>query len=322
MSQAVGLASLKTLEVMNDVVNSMSGNIEFLVSNANLIDERTAAIQSNTSTIINQNQELANKQDEMSKVQKEMFEKLTEQSRLLNQAVGFFGSVQIGESFGKSFKMSLLKVDVIKLRLTRWGHSVGLVSLADVKSLEDTKLAKEDIPKVQDLLTEILDLIEDAEKFSARFKKKNPKALTMDPEKELDEASASLHKQMDELAAKRRGNAGIEVQEALVIYQEKDFSRLIEDCSSLVTDLIELFPAVKEDQRKICEEEVAQMKKVQGGLPLLKEAAAGQDELLSATVVKVIQSTTTYNNSVVFQGTNSGFQIGNNSGRINNVRFN
>ncbi|KAL6228985.1 hypothetical protein BDW75DRAFT_117664 [Aspergillus navahoensis] len=322
MSQAVGLASLKTLEVMNDVVNSMSGNIEFLVSNANLIDERTAAIQSNTSTIINQNQELANKQDEMSKVQKEMFEKLTEQSRLLNQAVGFFGSVQIGESFGKSFKMSLLKVDVIKLRLTRWGHSVGLVSLADVKSLEDTKLAEEDIPKVQDLLTEILDLIEDAEKFSARFKKKNPKALTMDPEKELDEASASLHKQMDELAAKRRGNAGIEVQEALAIYQEKDFSRLIEDCSSLVTDLIELFPAVKEDQRKICEEEVAQMKKVQGGLPLLKEAAAGQDELLSATVVKVIQSTTTYNNSVVFQGTNSGFQIGNNSGRINNVRFN
>ncbi|KAL4736694.1 prion-inhibition and propagation-domain-containing protein [Aspergillus similis] len=323
MSQAVGLASLKTLEVMNDVVNSMSGNIEFLVSNANLIDERTAAIESNTNTIIDQNQELASKQDEMTDLQKEMFEKLSEQSRLLNQAVGFFGSVQIGEGFGKSFKTSLLKVDVIKLRLTRWGQSVGLANLANVRSLQDTKLAEEDLPKVHDLLTEILDLIEDAEKFSARFKKKNPKALTMDPEKELDEASASLHKQMDELAAKRRGNLEIGgEQEAVAIYQEKDFSRLVEDCSSLVTDLIELFPAVKEDQRKMCEEEVAHMKKVQGGLPLLKEAAAGQDELLSATVVKVIQSSTTYNNSVVFQGTNSGFQIGNNSGRINNVRFN
>lgn len=106
----------------------------------------------------------------------------------------------------------------------------------------------------------------------------------------------------------------------LAMYQEKDFSRLFEDTSSLVNDLVDLFPAVKEDQRKICEEEVSQMKKIKNGLPLLKEAAAGQDDLLS-DVVKVIQSTTTYNNSVVFQGTNSGFQIGNNSGRINNVRF-
>lgn len=65
MSQAVGLASLKTLDILNDVVQSMSGNIDFLVSNANLIDERTAAIQSSTNTILEQNQELASKQDEM-----------------------------------------------------------------------------------------------------------------------------------------------------------------------------------------------------------------------------------------------------------------
>ncbi|KAL2811466.1 prion-inhibition and propagation-domain-containing protein [Aspergillus granulosus] len=323
MSQAVGLASLKTLDVMNDVVQSMSGNIEFLVSNANLIDERTAAIQSNTNTILEQNQELASKQDEMMDMQQEMFEKLAEQSRLLNQAVGFFGSVQIGESFGKSFQTSLLKVDVIKLRLTRWGQSVGLANLADVRSMRETKLAPEDIPKVQDLLTEILDLISDAEKFSHRFKKKNPAALTMDPGKELDEVSASLHQQMNELAKKRQGSSGIDdAQESLAIYQEKDFSRLVEDTSGLVNDLIDLFPAVKEDQRKICEEEVLQMKKIKNGLPLLREVAAGQDDLLSDMVVKTIQSTTTYNNSVVFQGTNSGFQIGNNSGRINNVRFN
>jgi hypothetical protein len=57
-------------------------------------------------------------------------------------------------------------------------------------------------------------------------------------------------------------------------------------------------------------------------LPLLKDVAAGQDKLLSDTVVKVIQSTTTYTNSVVFSGPNSGFQIGNNSGKISGVRFN
>jgi hypothetical protein len=56
-------------------------------------------------------------------------------------------------------------------------------------------------------------------------------------------------------------------------------------------------------------------------LPLLKDVAAGQDKLLSDTVAKVIQSTTTYTNSVVFSGPNSGFQIGNNSGKISGIRF-
>ncbi|GKZ25081.1 hypothetical protein AbraIFM66951_005288 [Aspergillus brasiliensis] len=322
MSQAVGLSTLKTVEVMNTVVESMNGNVEFLVSNANLIDERTAAIQSNTDAIREQNQEIASKQDDMTDMQREMMDQLSEQSKLLNQAVGFFGSLQIGDSFGKEFQTSLLKVDVIKLRLTRWGKSVGLANLDDLGSAREIKLAPEDIPKVQDLLNEILDLIADADKLSGRFKKKNPAALTMDPGKELDNTSASLHQQMDELAKGRQGNSVVNPDDALVIYQMKDFSRLIEDTNSLVDDLIELFPAVKDEQRKICEDEVSQMKKVKNGLPLLKDVAAGQDDLLSETVVKVIQSTTTYSNSVVFQGNNSGFQIGNNSGRINNVRFN
>ncbi|GAB1210827.1 hypothetical protein APSETT445_009625 [Aspergillus pseudonomiae] len=323
MSQAVGLATLKTLDVMNDIFQSMSDNIEFLVSNAGLIDERTAAIQSNTNTALEQNLEMASRQDKMIDMQREMLEKLSEQSRLLNLTVDYFESVQIGENFGKCFRTSLLKVDVIKLRLTRWGQSVGLANLAHVQSLHETKLAAEDIPKVQSLLSEILDLISDAEKLSQRFKKKNPAALTMDPGKELDEVSASLHQQMQDIAKKRQGNSVIDhSREALTIYQEKDFSRLIEDTNSLVNDLIDLFPAVKEDQRMICEQEVSQIGRIRNRLPLLREVAAGQDDLLSETVVKVIQSTTTYNNSVVFQGTNSGFQIGNNSGRISNVRFN
>jgi hypothetical protein len=107
----------------------------------------------------------------------------------------------------------------------------------------------------------------------------------------------------------------------VAFYEEKYFVRLIEDTSTLVDDLIDLFPAVQAVQRKLCEEEVAEMNKIKDALPILKEVAAGQDKMLSDTVVKVIQSSTTYTNSVVFSGTNSGFQIGNNKGRISNVRF-
>jgi len=320
MSQTVGLATLNTVDILNEVVQSMNGKVEFLVSNANLIDERTATIQSNTNEILAQNENLASKQDDMSSMQQETLEKITEQSRALNQVVGFFGSIQMGESFGKTFQTSLLKVGVVKLRLTRWGQSVGLANLSDVKSLRETTLSPEDVPKVQDLLTGILDQISDADMYAQRFKKRNPATLTLDPGKELDDVSASLHRQMDELAKRRQGNSEIESQ-ALTIYEEKYFVRLIDDTSTLVNDLIDLFPAVHDEQRKLCEQEVSEIEKIKDGLPILKEVAAGQDQLLSDTVVKAIQSNTTYTNSVVFSGPNSGFQIGNNKGRISNVRF-
>jgi hypothetical protein len=321
MSEAVGLATLRTVEILDEVVQSMNGNVEFLVSNATLIDERTAAIESNTNTILEQNQNLAARQGEMGEMQRETLAQMREQSRMLNGVIQLFGSVQMGEGFSNSFKTSLLKVDVIRLRLTRWGQSVGLANFADLESLQQTKLSPEDIPKVEELLSGIMDQFSDAETYAKRFKRKSPGTSTLDPAKELDTVSASLHQQMDEVTKRRQGDAEQDPADHVAFYEEKYFVRLIEDTSTLVDNLIELFPAVHAVQRKLCEEEVAEMNKIKDALPILKEVAAGQDKMLSDTVVKVIESSSTYNNSVIFSGTNSGFQIGNNKGRISNVRF-
>ncbi|CEJ61226.1 hypothetical protein PMG11_09763 [Penicillium brasilianum] len=321
MSEAVGLATLRTVEILDEVVQSMNGNVEFLVSNATLIEERTAAIETNTNTILEQNQNIASRQGEMSEMQRETLAQMREQSRMLNGVVQLFGSVQMGEGFSNSFKTSLLKVDVIRLRLTRWGQSVGLANFADLESLQQTKLSPEDIPRVEELLGGIMDQFSDAETYAKRFKRKSPGTSTLDPAKELDTVSASLHQQMSEVTKRRQGDAEQDAADHVAFYEEKYFVRLIEDTSTLVDDLIELFPAVQAVQRKLCEEEVAEMNKIKDALPLLKEVAAGQDKMLSDTVVKVIESSTTYNNSVIFSGTNSGFQIGNNKGRISNVRF-
>ncbi|KAL6890080.1 prion-inhibition and propagation domain-containing protein [Trichoderma evansii] len=315
LTQAVGLATLRTVEILNDVVQSMNGNFEFLVARVTLIDERTEAIKSDTGTIIEQNRELESKQDAM-------MEMLNEQSRIFNDAVQSFGYIQMGANFGKSFQTSLLKLDVLRLRLTRWGQSVGLANVDDVKPFQITKLAPEDREQVQGLLDQILELFADAEAASKRFKKRNGNsaAPVLDPAKELDSVSASLHQKMQDLSKKRQGKSELE-QDKWTVYDEKNFTRLIEDISELVDGLVDLFPGIQEEQRKLCEEEVCEMNTNKDILPLLKEVAAGQDKLLTDTVIKVIQSTTTYTNSVVFSGPNSGFQIGNNSGKVSGVRF-
>ena len=317
LSQAVGLATLRTVEIMSDVLQSVDGNVEFLVSKSTIIEERTGAIQSNTSTIIKQNKDLESKQDEMAEMLKEL-------SLNFNAGVDHFGSVQMGQDLAENFKTSLLKLDVVRLKLTRWGQSVGLANLDEEKSLQQAKLPPKDIPTVKKLLKRILNIFSNAERMSTEFQEDNEdddsSLAVVDPAKALDKVSASLHQNMYDLAKKRQGNSELEPKGDLTVYEETAFERLIEDLNKLVDSLVELFPAIQEEQRKLAEEEVSEMKKIKEALPLLKEVA-GQDKLLSEAVVKVIQSTSTYTNSVVFSGPNSGFQIGNNAGNVSGVRF-
>ena len=125
---------------------------------------------------------------------------------------------------------------------------------------------------------------------------------------------------MQNLAIKRQGEVTLE-QSEWTLYEEKSFVRLIEDISELVDGLIDLFPESQEEQRRLCANEVSELSTNEESLQLLKDAAAGRDKLLSDTVVKAIHCTSTYTNSVVFSGPNSGFQVGNNSGKISGVRF-
>ncbi|CBF86028.1 hypothetical protein AN2022.2 [Aspergillus nidulans FGSC A4] len=315
LTQAVGLATLRTVEILDDIVQSMNGNVEFLVAQVTVIDGRMKDIKSDTGTIIEQTQTLELKQDAMLKM-------LNEQSRLFNDAVQSFEYIQMGSNFGQSFQTSLLKLDVVRLKLTRWGQSVGLANVDDgVKQLQMTNLAPEDQEQVQDLLSQILELFAEAEAASKRLRRRNPNLKVLDPAEELDGVSAPLHQKMQDLAKKRQGKSELEQDQVTILYEEKNFARLIEDIGELVDGLVDLFPGIQEEQRKLCEEEVSGLNANEGALSLLKEVAAGQDKLLSDTVVKVIQSTTSYTNSVVFSGPNSGFQIGNNSGKISGVRF-
>ncbi|GLA81200.1 hypothetical protein AtubIFM56815_004842 [Aspergillus tubingensis] len=247
-------------------------------------------------------------------------DQLSEQSKSFSQALRFLEPLHIGNSLDKEARTSLLELDVVKLRLTRWGRSVGLTDLNDAGAAHEINLAREDIPEVQDLLIEVLELIRDADKLSDCFKNKNPAARNMDPSQQLAITFALVHQQVNELIEGQEGGPIVNQDDALAIYQMKDFSRLIQDIGGLVDDLIQLFPA-ENKQCEIGKNEVSRMDKVKIGLSLLKENYASQDDISSETVVKAIQPTITYNNCVIFTGENFGIQMGHNAGTIDNMQF-
>lgn len=155
----------------------------------------------------------------------------------------------MGQNFGNSFQDSVLKLGVVRLHLTCWSQAVGLKDLNNIQSLKNVNIPEEDLPMVEELLSRILESFEDAERTSSRLKKRNPSSSgVLDPAKELDETTASLHQKFYTIVNARQGEADKEHEEqaGLILYEEKNFTRLIEDIGDSVNDLVNLFPAVQE----------------------------------------------------------------------------
>jgi len=241
---------------------------------------------------------------------------------LFNNVVDCFEYVQIGRSFGKSFQTSLLKLDIARLRLSRWGQAVGLVHLDDIQSLDGTKLSPQDIPGANKILGQIEELFADTEGISKRFMQHAPvdQSLALyDSTTDLEETAASLHKKMRDLAIRRQSKAGLRQKAKWALYEEKHLTRLIEDITTLVDSLVTMFPAAEAAQKILCDVEVSEMN-VENSLPLLKGAAADQDKLLSDAISKAIGSPSSQSYNVSFAGNNWGFQLGYNAGIISGLR--
>ena len=246
---------------------------------------------------------------------------------LFNNAVDCFDYVQIGRKFGKNFQISLLKLDAARLQLSRWGQSLGLgKSLEGVQTLDDTTLSAEDVSQAERTLGQIQDLFADAEGISKRYQNQGWPEQNLaihDPSADLNPIPASLHQKMRELAIKRQNQTSLKKKAKWALYEEKHFSRLIEDVTELVNSLVTLFPAAQPAQRNLCDIEVSEMD-FEGSLPVLKEVAAGQDSNLEAALSRraAAHQPTGYSYNITFSGgNNSGLQLGHNSGTINGLRW-
>ena len=128
---------------------------------------------------------------------------------LFNNAVDCFDYIQIGRSFGRDYHTGLLKLDVARLRLTRWGQAVGLGPILDkATSLQSTTLAVENISVAESLLGQIQALFKDAQD-SKRFPQDASTGENLDSADGSDGALTSLHQKMRALAIRRQGKAGL-----------------------------------------------------------------------------------------------------------------
>jgi hypothetical protein len=239
---------------------------------------------------------------------------------LFNNALDCFEYVQLGRNFGKRFQTCVLKLDCARLRLSRWGRSVGLSGdINNTTVLQGSLALDQDIPKAEEILGQVLDLFAHAEGISTRLKaRRRPGDVSLsvhDAETGMDFTGRSLHEKMRALSLQRQNKTSLRAKVKWVLYEEKQFTRLVEDVTCLIDELTELFPAVETTQKQLCKEEVSEIGTE--SLPMLKDVASGLDKLLEATILEESEGRQSQGTAVSFYGVNNqGSQIGISHGAI------
>lgn len=242
---------------------------------------------------------------------------------LFNNAVQCFEFVQLGRSFGRDFETSQLKLECARLRLSRWGAALGLGEDLQDETLLEKRFGSQ-TTEAKHLLGQALAVFEEAKDISKRYVKQSKfsgaQLAVCNAQKEMDPPAADLCNMMRQISKRRQNRTGMLKKTEWALYQEKHFRRLIEDIKDLIDDLIGLFPAKQEDQRRLCRAEVSTMGE-SAALPLLREIASEQDTLLRDMIPKLGASKDAPYSTVFSGNNNSGFQLGHNSGHISGFTF-
>ena len=211
---------------------------------------------------------------------------------LFNNAVDCFEYVQLGSAFGTDFQVSLLKLDILRLRLSRWGKSVGLDG--DLSNAHAIKLATsppEDIEKAGNVLGQIMDLFAKMESKSKRYQSRMGETdgdlTVLDVATNLEASGQSLHEKMRAMSIKRQNSTPLRPKVQWALYERRRFRVLLEDVTDLVNGLVECFPASREGQRRLCKTEAST---IGSGdcVSVLKDVIAQQDGDLHQAVIEML----------------------------------
>ncbi|KAM6516650.1 hypothetical protein FALCPG4_014828 [Fusarium falciforme] len=204
---------------------------------------------------------------------------------LFNNCVDCFEYIQLSRHFGRDFERCQLKLDIAKIRLSRWGKAVAIND--DPRFATDAPDDR-DSRQVQAILEEIELLFQTVQKSSKRYEIDARKDdLVRFEEKDMQPVVRRLHGRLGVVAHQRQKRTGLLAKAAWALYDGKNFDRLVEQITGFVDDLEKLFP-VDTTRRKLVELEIEEVDD-EPSLMALQDAAAGTDSVLSEAVTEKIE---------------------------------
>lgn len=198
---------------------------------------------------------------------------------IFTSCIDCFELIQLGREFGSDYEKCLLRLDVSRLRFTRWGYSVGLGNGST--TVKDIAASENEIKIAHQLLSSIKETFEEVQKASKRYEKtaKSSTLEVFDESTALDGIFQRLHTSMRKAAVARQSKTNILSKAAWAIYHKKRFDTMVEEIKELVDSLIQLFPNAIPKQQALAASEAAVVSDVED-LRLLSEVSMQDDPIL------------------------------------------
>lgn len=202
---------------------------------------------------------------------------------------------QLSRSFGKDFDKSQVRLCALKLQVTRWGVCAGV--LTDPKTgqrriVEVNQQTASAASKLWSTIEYDLNEVEQRSKsYVQRQLSPSPEDLEVFETREMADWTRALSSQVDTIAADRMGDVSLARKVKWAFYEQKKFSRLLDDIAGNFSDLKQLLPQLAEPQQQLCRLEVEEVQNSQSqeAIQMLHETSrANQDTILEQALKQVL----------------------------------
>lgn len=242
---------------------------------------------------------------------------ISEITSLFTTIIQGVGYIQLVRSFEDDLKVHQLRLNLIQLRLSRWGEAAGLAVADHTADRERANpLVQENADQIEDLLQEIKTVLENGQRESEKLAPKEPNHGQDPPADPDNDISPSRFKRLririQNIIQKRCLRSGDHFKGVKWILYKK------EQCEALTTQLGELIDQLEQYAPPDKLEELSRedSKEMSDSLTTLLEIIGTVDPRLEHAVTQKLDADRASRGVHVSAITNNGLQIGVNYGEF------
>jgi hypothetical protein len=206
-------------------------------------------------------------------------------------ALDCFKHVKVAKSFGSDYQSYVLRLQDLRLRLSRWGEAVGLGKQPTATDQPRTStLSEPNVKEAEELVSRVARLFSGAETVAERYTGKQHDLVVVDEDVDGLGDVGKLCQKMRDICLRRQRGSDTVTKAKWSFFPKDKFTELIGDLKSLINNLVGLFPeeARVSLEESLCGQEAKELRN-EKALPTLQTLALEQDAHLAEAIAKLTQ---------------------------------
>lgn len=245
---------------------------------------------------------------------------------LFQFAIDTLGNIQLATQFKDDFETFQLKLDILRLRLSRWGEIAGFGTSKNSGENDKAQQNNGEDGSNRNAIVALLESISATMRTTQRRVGKMQRKLQQDNSEEAQVLDPELHMPFDlksirsrfmDFLRRRRVKISTTIEAVKwVFYKQDQFNAFVKTISELLDGLDKLIP--EDDQKKLRQLSDEECRGIDRAyLQELKDIIDGCDPWLEGSLIKGLETTDV--STIINQSRNTGHTVGVHNGNNNGV---